>query len=118
MAALRTIAGRGIQGDHPDWKPLLDLVGPVLVRWFMWMYEIALADGTPVHAYKHVATRRYLHLAAGERAFAYTGRDRYREIDTQQALEAAFCEWEELLPEPDRNSLNAYEALMRQLAAG
>ena len=117
MATAGTITGRGTQGDHPDWAPLLELAGPVLVRWFMWMHEVALADGTAVQAYKHVATRRYLHLAGPERAFVYLGRDRYREIEIDEALEEAFLEWEELCPEPDLDSLVAYDMLMARVGA-
>jgi hypothetical protein len=117
MAAAGTISGRGTQGEDPNWAPLLELVGPVLVRWFMWMYEIALADGTVAHAYKHVATRRYLHLASPERALVYLGRHHYREIDIDEALESAFFEWEQLWPEPDLSSLVAYDELIARVGA-
>jgi hypothetical protein len=117
MAAAGTIRGRGTQGEHPNWAPLLELAGPVLVRWFMWMYEVALADGTPVQAYKHVATRRYLHLASPERAFAYVGRQRYCEIGIDEGLADVFFEWEQLCPEPDLSSLIAYRELMREVGA-
>jgi hypothetical protein len=33
----------------------------------MWMFEVRLSDGTPLHAYKHIDTRRYLHLASDGR---------------------------------------------------
>jgi hypothetical protein len=117
MAATGTISGRGTQGERPDWAPLLELVGPVLVRWFMWMYEIALADGVRVQAYKHVATRRYLHLAGDGRAFFYVGRYRYREVDRDAAVITAFFDWEQLCPEPDVSSLIAYRELLRELGA-
>ena len=61
MAPKHTFAGELSQYDRPNWDPLIDLVGVHLVRWFMWMHEFEV-DGTPAHAYKHVATRRYLHV--------------------------------------------------------
>jgi hypothetical protein len=47
--------------------------------------EIRLADGTVVHAYKHVRTRRYLHLALDGRAYAYLGAA-YLRIETSLAV--------------------------------
>jgi hypothetical protein len=117
MAATGTISGHGTHADHPDWAPLLELIGPVLVRWFMWMGELALADGARVQAYKHVATRRYLHLAGDGRAFLYAGHDRYRAVDLDAAVINAFFDWEQLCPQPDVSSLLAYRRLLRELGA-
>jgi hypothetical protein len=102
-----------MQVDRPDWDPLIDVVGLVLVRWFMWMYAIELDDGTLVHAYKHRGTRAYLHLSADGRAFAYVRRDRYRQVDVRGALELAFVGWEDVVPEPDAAALAAFEEVMR-----
>ena len=66
------ISGTPSQHDRPAWEPLVDLLGPDLAGWFMWMCEIKLGDGCGLHAYKHVATRRYLHLASDGRAFLYS----------------------------------------------
>src|SRR4051812_36637758 len=101
MPRLPVLLGRLAQFERPNWDPLLDLVGDELVRWFMWMNQVELADGTAVHAYKHVGTRRYLHLAEDGRAFGYERPDRYRELRAGAALEAAFGGWDELWPEPD-----------------
>jgi hypothetical protein len=73
--------GDVVQFEHPEWRPLATLLGEHLAARFMWMHEIRLADGTAVHAYKHVRTRRYLHLAFDGRAFAYLG-DAYLQIET------------------------------------
>ena len=50
------------QGERPDWGPLLDAVDEQLTDDFMWMFEVLLANGTPLQAYKHRMTRRYVHL--------------------------------------------------------
>jgi hypothetical protein len=55
------------QGRTPEWQPLLDAVGEEIAANFMWMFEVRLSDGTPLHAYKHIDTRRYLHLASDGR---------------------------------------------------
>ncbi len=58
------------QYERPVWEPLIDLVGLDVVGGFMWMHEVEFDDGLEVHAYKSIATRRYLHLAVDGRAFA------------------------------------------------
>jgi len=95
-----TLPGTMGQGDRPVWQPLLDLIGEDLTGWFMWMYEVELADQTLLHAYKHISTRRYLHLTEDGRAFAYVPEGAYREIAPRAALREAFAEWEQLLPAP------------------
>lgn len=57
--------GTFIQAEHPDWEPALALLGPSLTPWFQWMEELRLDDGTQVHVYRHVSTRRAIHIAAG-----------------------------------------------------
>jgi hypothetical protein len=102
--------------ERPNWDPLIDVVGLVLVRWFMWMGQIELVDDTLVHAYKHVATRRYLHIGEDGRLFAYRSPDTYCEIDRAPAIEEAFLEWEQLSPAPDDAALRALAELRRQVA--
>ena len=58
--------------------------------WPRWSFE----DGSRVHSYKHVTTRRYLHLPGDGRAFAYLGDHRYREIDLEIAVDLVFVGWE------------------------
>lgn len=66
----------------------------------MWIREIELADGSALHAYKHVSTRRYFHLTEDGRAFAYQPRARYTELTLARPFDAAFAGWDELLPAP------------------
>jgi hypothetical protein len=106
-----TIRGIARRSDAPEWRPLVDLIGTELAEWFMWMFDLALAEGARVHAYKHVATRRYLHLAEDGRAFVYEGDERYREILPRRAIHMAFAGWESLSPEP--GDLVAHAALRR-----
>ena len=77
----------------------------------MWMFDLELADGVRAHAYKHVATRRYLHLAEDGRAFVCEGDRRYREIQPRHAIQLAFAGWESLSPEPA--DLVTHAALLR-----
>ena len=84
----------------PSWEPLLALVGSELVTGFMWMHALELDDGAEIHAYKAVATRRYLHLAADGRAFADRGSQRYEEISPGAAVAEAFDGWEDTVPQP------------------
>ena len=97
MPRKRTMTGTLVQYEEPEWTPLRDAVGLCRADWFMWMSEIELEDGSRVHAYKHVNTRRYLHLPGDGRAFAYMGDNRYREIDLDIAVDLVFvgCEPDE-----------------------
>ncbi len=72
--------GDSIQGDTPNWQPLLELA-PEHIDDFMWMFEVELVGGTRLHAYKHWETRRYLHLSLDGRAFVYCEPSSYREVD-------------------------------------
>jgi hypothetical protein len=115
MPRVRTIPGRLARFEEPEWQLLIDLIGLELVPWFMLMHGVELADDTRVRAYKHRATRRYLHLGEDGRAFAYVPRDRYREITLVEALEEAFFEWEYVFPEPDAAAVAALDDLMRRV---
>ena len=95
-----TLPGTMGQGERPVWQPLLDLIGEDLTGWFMWMYEVELADHAPLHAYKHISTRRYLHLTEDGRTFAYVPEGNYAEITPRDALREAFAGWEQLLSAP------------------
>ena len=63
VSGARIYRGEMMQGETPEWQPLLDAVGEELTGDFMWMFEVRLLDGTPLQAYKHIDSRRYLHLA-------------------------------------------------------
>jgi hypothetical protein len=73
--------GQITQHDNPHWDPLLKLLAEYLVADFMWMHEVALKDGTRLHAYKNRETKRYLHLSLDGRVFEYCGEDKYREVE-------------------------------------
>jgi len=116
MSSNSPLHGRRSRLERPNWDPLIDLVGLELVRWFMWMGQIELVDDTLVHAYKHVATRRYFHLGEDGRLFAYRSPDTYLEIDRVSAVEEAFVGWSEVIPQPDAPAREALAALRREVA--
>lgn len=78
--------GQVTQYETPHWDPLLKLLAEYLVADFMWMHEVQLKDGTPLHAYKNRETKRYLHLTPDGRAFEYCGEDKYREVEISLRL--------------------------------
>lgn len=80
------LGGVVVQFDRPDWCPLTSLLGEHLAESFMWMHEIRLDDGTHVHAYKHVDTRRYLHLSSNGASYCYLGDSGYAAIPTVHAV--------------------------------
>jgi hypothetical protein len=88
-----TTHGTSLRSDEPNWQPLVDLIGTNLADWFISMFDIELDDEVRVHAYKHIATRRYFHLAEDGRAFVYAGNERYREIRPRHAIYEAFAGW-------------------------
>lgn len=94
MLSDRVISGEVSQYKEPDWEPLRELIGMELADWFMWMFEIQLADGATVHAYKHITTRCYFHLARDGRAFVYLPGREYLEIDPRRAIDLVFDDWE------------------------
>jgi hypothetical protein len=94
------VRGTVAQRERPDWEPLIGLVGLDVVGCFMWMDELVLEDGSRVHAYKHIATRRYLCVGVDGRVFAERSRDRYGQVTPLAALEQAFMDWEDLYPPP------------------
>lgn len=82
------------QYDKPEWGPLLELAAEHIDD-FMWMFEIELESGLRLHAYKHIETRKYLHLDREGRAFVYLWPETiidkdepgsYREVDPQRIL--------------------------------
>lgn len=96
MQPIETITGQSLQGQSPCWDPVLK-VAPELVEHFMWMFELELEDGRRVHAFKHISTRRYLHLDHRAKAFVYMGDNRYRPTDIDFLLEEALRPWWETL---------------------
>jgi hypothetical protein len=112
MGNNKSIAGELGQGDRPNWQPLEAMVGEELAGEFMWMFQVDLADGTAVHAYKHIFTRRYLHLGEDGRTFAFTYSGRYCTIDPFDLLMAVFDGWEQLVD--DDADVDALRAALRQ----
>ena len=75
------IAHRYEHEREHDWQALerfTDLATraghPVAVDDFMWMGAAEFQDGRTVHSYKHVDTRRYLHLDDSGHAYRYLSR--------------------------------------------
>jgi hypothetical protein len=101
MISDQLICGEVSQYDEPDWEPLRDLVGMELADWFMWMFEIELAGRAIVHVYKHIATRRCVHLAVDGRVFVYMPGGFYRQTDPRRAIDLVFARWDEHLTERD-----------------
>jgi hypothetical protein len=102
MAKKMWIAGEMVWRDDPVWAPLEGVVGS-LAGWFMWMGEIRLDGGIAVQAYKHHATRSYIHLDAERRAYRYERRrerSMYRQINLAHALIGAFAGWQRLGDSP------------------
>jgi hypothetical protein len=91
MGRPRVYRGRATQGERPEWRPLLNAVGEEVTGDFMWMFEVVLTNGTSLQAYKHIDTRRYVHLAPDGKAFVYEPPDRYRRIPTVDVLAAVFA---------------------------
>jgi hypothetical protein len=112
MSNDKSIAGEMGQGDRPNWEPLEAMVGEQLAGEFMWMFQVDLADGIAVHAYKHIFTRRYLHLGEDGRTLVFTRSGRYRTIDPFDLLMAVFDGWEDLAD--DGADVEALRAALRQ----
>jgi hypothetical protein len=83
----------------------------------MWMGEIELSDGTALHGYKHVATRRYLHLDEDGRAFGYGSKGRYGQIAAATAVAQAVAGWEDIMPEPSEGDVSALRGAVQRLRA-
>lgn len=112
MSNNKAIAGELGQGDRPNWGPLEAMVGEELAGEFMWMFQVDLADGAAAHAYKHIFTRRYLHIGEDGRTFAFTRSGRYRTVDPFDLLMAVFDGWERLVD--DEADVEALRSALRQ----
>jgi hypothetical protein len=116
MSNERRIYGEMSQGGHPVWEPLERAAGMELADGFMWMYEIDTTDGGHIQAYKHIDTRRYLHLDGEGRAYEYIAEQRYREIPLADALDLALCTWQRLGASEDELAL--VDAAIERARAG
>ena len=111
------VRGASVQGREPVWEPLVDLVGEELASTFMWMFEVALDDGRRLHAYKHIHTRRYLHLAQDGSAFTYRPEDWYDPIDPGLLLQMVLAPWWTQLGADPEDERLAKAAIARASAA-
>ena len=93
MPSSRVLAGELVRYDQPDWDPIVALLSEELAEWFMWMCEVALEDGRRVHAYKHIETRRYLHLGTDGSAWRYWA-GAYLPITPLAGVLEALCGWD------------------------
>ena len=120
MGRIRVCRGTSTQGERPEWGPLLDAVGEEVTGHFMWMFEVVLADGRSVQAYKHIDTRCYIHLASDGEAFVYESPDRYRTFPAANILTAVFASLPGLAGVTDeqiRASWAAVERLRTRISA-
>ena len=69
----------------------MDVVGEDIVGDFMWMYEVELSNGNRLQVYKHIDTRRSIHLDSDGAAFAYAPPDRYRTVAAADVLAEVFA---------------------------
>jgi hypothetical protein len=109
MAQTAYVFGGIVQYDEPCWEPLELAVGEELMEWFMWMFEVQTTEHRRFQAYKHRATRRYLHVDHQGCAYAFrgerNGRDRYEQIPLADAIELALCSWKYLGATADQLAL-------------
>ncbi len=89
MPAKSSTIAHVIQSEAPDWGPLERLVEAEIVGAFMWMFELETSDGRRIHAYKHIDTRRYVHLSTEGETFVYRPEARYLSVDPGQLLRQA-----------------------------
>ena len=106
-------AARVTQSDSPVWEPLIEAVGERLVGTFMWMYEEEMADRTILQVYKHIRTRRYMHLSTDGRAYAYTPCGMRWRTDMSHAIEEALCTWWILSGWDDEDAAAVRDAVFR-----
>ena len=81
MPATLPIAHRYEHDREHDWAPLERFANlatrsghTLCADDFMWMGAAEFADGRSVHSYKHIDTRRYLHLDEAGHAYQYKPR--------------------------------------------
>jgi hypothetical protein len=66
------LEGKSSMPDEPDWDPLSRAASEWLLGDFMAMHEVELQNGVRVCCYKHIETRRSLHLDADLNAYLYS----------------------------------------------
>jgi hypothetical protein len=113
MGKEQVYEGRSTQGDTPEWGPLLDAVGERVTGDFMWMFEVVLTNGTPLQAYKHIDTRRYVHLAPDGAAFCFEPPDHYRSFPVADVLAEVFAPLRRLADVTDAQIRESWGAVQR-----
>jgi hypothetical protein len=93
MSTGRRVTGQIAAAATPDWRPLFRAVGEELMATFMWMFSVEIAEASALQAYKHIHTRRYLHLDERGAAFMHVGGRGYQPIALAIALEAVLAPW-------------------------
>jgi hypothetical protein len=58
---------------------------------FIWMFQVELSDGAMLQVYKHIDTRRYIHLSSNGQAFAYEPPSHYRSVPAMRVLAEVFA---------------------------
>ena len=71
MGKKKYLSGTSVFPEEPTWDPLREFAGEWLLGNFMAMFEVELETGTRVYAYKHIDTRRYVHIDAEGNAYQY-----------------------------------------------
>jgi hypothetical protein len=74
------IEGESDHSETPDWTPLENLALRECGE-FMWMFSVVCENGRRLQAYKHIWTRRYIHLDGTGAAFVYRRDGRYEQVD-------------------------------------
>jgi hypothetical protein len=68
----KLLEGKTWLPDEPNWDPLGRAASAWLLEQFMAMHEVDLQNGVRVCCYKHIDTRRSLHLDADLNAYLYS----------------------------------------------
>jgi hypothetical protein len=95
------IRGELAQNGVPEWEPLRAVAGDEVLDAFMWMHAVRLRDGSPVHAYKHIDTRGYVHLGLDGQGYAYVGEERYRRVEARRLFAGIALDLAQLCPRDD-----------------
>jgi hypothetical protein len=80
------IEGEWDTSDTPDWTPLENLALRECAE-FMWMFTVICEHSRRLQVYKHIWTRRYIHLDGTGAAFVYRSDGRYEQVDALWLLD-------------------------------
>jgi hypothetical protein len=118
MGKTRAWRGKSEQCERPEWGPLRDAVGEQVMGDFMWMYEVTLTDGTALQVYKHIDTRRSVHLASDGTVYVFEPPDRYRRFPSAKVFAEVFASLPRLRGVTDEQIAASRTALERLGARG